>query len=422
MRRTNLIDSPGLFERNHQLVLGLISGQVRTPEQIANTVVKATPAGIPVRIGDVATVARAVKPVYTIVTANGKPSVLLNINRQPDSNTVQVADEVHAEMERIQKSLASRNSDSAVLRSVDHRRRFHQERARRDSAGPDSGLDHSGGVPAGLGNVDRRRPGDSGHDPDDVRRAQASASELQPDDLGGLAAAVGLVIDDAIVVVENIVLHRDAGQDRLQAIHSALAGDHCSSDRFHDYARGGVSAVDFHHRSDRNIFSRTGRDHGGFAVHIAGAGADLDPESEPVLHQAQGSVGARRSASAEVEPEEESITRLLAVEEASMGGFFRKVVNFHERWLRRAAGEAPVARGRGGGAGGCVVSSATIFGIGLAAGDGRRRFRSGLHHARWQFAGGDQPRHHARREDSAGYIRRLKAHRGAPGCNSAWRR
>ena len=40
--------------------------------------------------------------------------------------------------------------------------------------------------------------------------------------LGGLAAAVGLVIDDAIVVVENIVLHRDAGQTRAKAIRSAL--------------------------------------------------------------------------------------------------------------------------------------------------------------------------------------------------------
>src|SRR4030095_3276238 len=38
----------------------------------------------------------------------------------------------------------------------------------------------------------------------------------------GLGAAVGLVIDDAIVVVENIVMHRDAGQSRSEAIGSAL--------------------------------------------------------------------------------------------------------------------------------------------------------------------------------------------------------
>src|SRR6202011_51402 len=40
--------------------------------------------------------------------------------------------------------------------------------------------------------------------------------------LGGNTAAVGLVIDDAIVVVENIVMHRDSGQSRAEAIRSAL--------------------------------------------------------------------------------------------------------------------------------------------------------------------------------------------------------
>ena len=105
IKRTNMIDSPGLFERNHQLVLGLVSGQVRTPEQIAAVVIKTTPAGIPVRIGDLANVAPGVKPVYTIVAANGKPAVLLNINRQPDSNTMQVAGEVHDAIEQIRKSL-----------------------------------------------------------------------------------------------------------------------------------------------------------------------------------------------------------------------------------------------------------------------------------------------------------------------------
>src|SRR5215471_6302693 len=94
IRRTNLVDSPGLIEHDHQLVLGLVSGQVRTPEQIAQIVVKNSPAGVPIRLGDISSIGPSVAPTYTIVTANGKPAVLLNVNRQPESNTLAVANEV----------------------------------------------------------------------------------------------------------------------------------------------------------------------------------------------------------------------------------------------------------------------------------------------------------------------------------------
>src|SRR5271167_921129 len=80
IRKTNLVDSPGLLEHDHQLVLGLVSGQVHTPEQIGQIVVKTSAAGVPIRVGDIASVAPSEGPVYTIVTADGKPAVLLSVN------------------------------------------------------------------------------------------------------------------------------------------------------------------------------------------------------------------------------------------------------------------------------------------------------------------------------------------------------
>jgi hypothetical protein len=103
--RSNMIDSPGMIEENHELILSLVSGLTRTPAEISNIAIKTTPAGAPVRIGDVATVGNSVMPVYTIVTANAKPAVLLNINRQPAGNTVAVANAVHAEVAQIRKEL-----------------------------------------------------------------------------------------------------------------------------------------------------------------------------------------------------------------------------------------------------------------------------------------------------------------------------
>jgi CzcA family heavy metal efflux pump len=223
VRRTNLIDSPGLFESDHQLVLGLVSGQVHTPEEISGIVVKSTAAGIPIRVGDIATVARASEPVYTIITANGKSAVLISVFRQPQSNTIAVADEVHAQIAELSSSLPP---------GVHLEVFYDQSTIVHDSIASvrdavllglllssvilvlflrDWGTSLVAGlvIPVTLSFT--------------LIVLKVTGQTFNLMTLGGLAAAVGLVIDDAIVVLENIVLHRDAGENRLQAIRSALS-------------------------------------------------------------------------------------------------------------------------------------------------------------------------------------------------------
>jgi CzcA family heavy metal efflux pump len=222
VRKTNTIDSPGLLEHEHQLVLALVSGQVRTPEEIGQIVVKTSATGVPVRIGDIASVGASVAPVYTVVTANGKPAVLLNVDRQPESNTLQVADEVHALIHEMTPGLPP---------GVQLQPFYDQSTIVHDSIASvrDSVLlgiilssiilvlflrDWGTSLVAGLvipvtifvTFI--------------VLKITGQSFNLMT--LGGLAAAVGLVIDDAIVVLENIVLHRDAGQSRFVAVQSAL--------------------------------------------------------------------------------------------------------------------------------------------------------------------------------------------------------
>ena len=220
--RTNLIDSPGLMEYRHQLVLSLVSGQVRTPDEISNIVVKTTQAGVPVRIGDIASVAPSVKPVYTIVTANEKPAVLLSVSRQPDGNTVTVAGAVRAEVERIQRTLPA---------GIQLRPFYDQSELVTSSIASVRDAILLGLVLASLIMVVFLRDWGTSLVAGLVIPATIAitfiALRLLGESfnlmtLGGLAAAVGLVIDDAIVVVENIVMHRDAGKTRSEAIGSAI--------------------------------------------------------------------------------------------------------------------------------------------------------------------------------------------------------
>src|SRR6516162_526869 len=331
IRRTNLIDSPGLIENEHKLVLGLVSGQVRTPEQIGQIVVKTSPSQVPIRLGDIASITPSVAPVYTIVTANGKPSVLLNVNRQPDGNTLEVANEVRAQIEEIRPTLPP---------GVHIEPFYDQSTIVRESIASvrdavllglllssiilvlflrDWGTSLVAGlvIPATLLITFI------------VLKVTGQTFNLMT--LGGLAAAVGLVIDDAIVVLENIVLHRDAGQGRLEAIRSALKeitvpliGSTITPIVVFVplIATTGVTGVFFRALAITVSVS--------LFTSLALALTWTPTLSQYFVHQKYATrESARRSDLSDGE-------QLLAAEEEAITGIFRKIVDFYERCLRFA--------------------------------------------------------------------------------------
>ena len=344
VRRTNLIDSPGLLEQNHQLYLGLVSAQVHTPEEIANIVVKSTKDGVPVHIREVATVDPSVMPVYTIVTADTKPAVLLSINRQPESNTVEVAQEVHNEIAQIQQTLPHGvrlrpyyDQSTIVTQSI---------KSVRDAILIGLVLasiimvlflrDWGTSLVAGL------------VIPITVLvtfiALKALGESFNLMTLGGLAAAVGLVIDDAIVVVENIVLHRDAGEDRMEAIHHAL------SELIVPLLGSTITPVVVF-LPLISITGVTGTFFRALAVTMSvslftSLGLALVWTPNLALHFVRRKHRDKAAPAPAVEPSnerenpltgnQEEMRRLMAAEEASMTGFFGKVIRFYERWLRAA--------------------------------------------------------------------------------------
>ena len=331
IRRTNLVDSPGLLPQGRELYLTLVNGQVRTPEELGQIVVKTTSTGIPVRIGDVATVEKGVKPVYTLVTSNGKAAVLLNINRQPNSNTINVANEVHDEVARIQQTLPP----GITLTPFYDQSQIVSESIKSVRDAIIMGMilasiimvlflrDWGTSIVAGL------------VIPVTVlitliiMRLLGESFNLMT--LGGLAAAVGLVIDDAIVVVENIVLHRDAGQPRLQAIHSALR-------EITVPLLGSTITPIVVFLPLISIAGVTGTFFRALAVTVTVSlltSLILALSWTPTLSQyfisSKPRFGGKGSADGEITTEQ-----LLAAEEASLTGMFGRVVKFYERVLKTA--------------------------------------------------------------------------------------
>ncbi len=222
VQASNIIDSPGLYEADHKLILGLVGAQAHNSAELGNLVVKVTANGTPVRVADLATVEPSTMPIYTIVTANGKPAVLLNITRQPSSNTVGVANAVADEVASLQSKLPP---GAHLVPFYDQSTLVRESIASvRDAILIGLVLacvilflflrDWRSSVIAGL--VIPVTVAVT------ILFLHVIGQSFNLMTLGGLAAAIGLVIDDAIVVVENVVVHRNRGESKIEAAQKAL--------------------------------------------------------------------------------------------------------------------------------------------------------------------------------------------------------
>ena len=352
---TNIIDSPGLLTRNHQLFLALVNSQVHSPEDIGSMVVKSV-NDVPVRVQDIGTVTASSAPAYTVVTANGKPAVLVSISRQPDSNTVDVANEVKQEIDDLHSILPA---------GVELNIFYDQSNIVRESIGSVRDAIIIGLLLAGfiiwLFLRDWGTALMTGLVIPVAIFVTFIAMKLLGQSfnmmtLGGLAAAGGLVIDDAIVVVENIVLHRDGGEGPLEATASALKeltipliGSTLTPIVVFLplISITGVTGTFFRALAISMSVSlltslalaltwstnlsvhliRRGQSHG----ESAETATDVSPLQEHALTPEE----ARLAEIAQMK-------RMMAAEEESLkGGWFEKIISFYERWMRRAL-EHPV--------------------------------------------------------------------------------
>ena len=100
----NFLAPAGMHEENHTLYLTVVDGRVHTLEDIENFTITVV-QGHPILIKDVARVERGPEPVFNIVTADGKDAVLLNIRSQPEGSTLKIARQLKLEMERLKTDL-----------------------------------------------------------------------------------------------------------------------------------------------------------------------------------------------------------------------------------------------------------------------------------------------------------------------------
>ncbi|MGD1085131.1 MAG: efflux RND transporter permease subunit, partial [Verrucomicrobiota bacterium] len=221
LTKNNLFAPAGMMEENYHLYLTTVDGRVHSEADMENMVI-AVHGSHPVQLKDVARVERGPKPVFQSITAQGRESVLLNIMSQADGSTLDIAAALQTKLEELRRELPP-----------DMRLAFFYDQSLfvRDSVGSVWDaiifglilsvlilyffLKNWGSVWTAIATI-----------PITVlitivamKLANMSFNMMT---LGGIAASIGLVIDNAIVVVEAMCVKIAAGRPRLSGIQEAI--------------------------------------------------------------------------------------------------------------------------------------------------------------------------------------------------------
>jgi CzcA family heavy metal efflux pump len=222
LERNNLIASAGMHEENYQLYLATVDGRVHSVADIENHVVAVTD-GHPIHVKDFARVERGPEPVFNVVTADGVNAVLVNVRSQPDGNTVNIAADLQKELRALKAELPP---DTKLAFFYD------QSILVRESVKSVWEAIIFGLILSVLIIYLFLKNWGVTFTAIIVIPVTVLATVLAMNllgmsfnlmTLGGIAAAIGLVIDNAIVVVEAIYAKIAAGRSRLDGIQEGIA-------------------------------------------------------------------------------------------------------------------------------------------------------------------------------------------------------
>ncbi|MBB3015896.1 efflux RND transporter permease subunit [Cupriavidus alkaliphilus] len=221
LNRANANTPVGTLDSARQTLTIQANRQLTNADAFRNIIVASQPNGALVRLSDVAEVEDSVETIKTGSWLNNERSIVLAVLRQPDANTVAVVDAIHAALPRlIQQMPGSINVSVVNDRSRSIRESIHDVQftlaltvalvvmviflfLRRAAAT----LIPTVSLPISLIGT--------------VALMKAFGYSLDNVSLLAITLAVGLVVDDAIVMLENIVRHIEDGVAPLKA---ALVG------------------------------------------------------------------------------------------------------------------------------------------------------------------------------------------------------